>query len=164
MTRPDPLPHLHAAALALREAATPEAGFAALQPFLKAALGFTLFSVMAHDAATGWNRRVHTNLPEGWPLGGGKPSADRPWATQVITQGRPWTGSGEAAMRWAYPDHEALMAAGMGSGLNLPVRARGQTLGVLNLLHAEGWYSEADVGVGLVFAGLAVPLFQRFSA
>ncbi len=164
MRRPDPLPYLHATALALREATAPEAGFSALQAGLAAALGWRLFTVMAHDAATGWNRRVFSSNLALWPLGGGKPSVDRPWATQVVLQGRPWTGSGEAAMRWAYPDHEVIGREGLGSGLNLPVRAGGRTLGVLNLLHAEGWYTEADVTTGLVFAGLAVPLLQGLSA
>lgn len=159
MTRPDPTPHLLVAALALREASSPAAGFAALQSALQAALGFGLFSVMAHDADTGWNRRVHSSDPARWPVGGGKPSVGRPWAVQVIQQGMPWTGSGEAAMRWAYPDHNLVMGAGLGSGLNLPVRYAGRTLGVLNLLHAEGFYTSADFPTGLLFAGLAVPLF-----
>jgi hypothetical protein len=66
-------------------------------------------------------------------------------------------------MRFAYPDFAALEAVGLGSGLNLPVRAAGRTLGVLNLLHAAGWYAEADFVTGLVFAGLAVPLLWGFS-
>lgn len=160
MTRPDPLPHLHAAAMALREAPTPEAGFAALDRALQAALGHGFFTVMAHDAATGWNRRVYSSRPDQWPVGGGKPSAGRPFVTQVVQEGRPWTGSGPEAMRFAYPDFAALEAVGLGSGLNLPVRAAGRTLGVLNLLHAEGWFSAADVPVGMVFAGLAVPLLE----
>ncbi len=158
MSRPDPLPHLHAAAVAIREAATAEIGFAALNTALQAALGHRLFTVMAHDWDTGWNRRVYSSRPNGWPVGGGKPSAERDFVAQVVREGRPWTGSGDVAMQWAYPDHVALAALGLGSGLNLPVRAGGKTLGVLNLLHAEGWYGAADVAAGLVFAGLAVPL------
>ncbi len=164
MRRPNPLPHLHATALAVREAMTPEAGFAALQAGLQAALGWRLFTVMAPDANTGWNRRVFSSNPALWPPGGGKPSADRPWATEVVLQGRPWLGNGAAAMRFAYPDYTLIAREGLGSGLNLPVRAGGRTLGVLNLLHAEGWYAEPDLTPGLVIAGLAVPLFQGFSA
>ena len=164
MTRPDPLPHLHAAALAIREAATPEAGFLALDAALQAGFGHGFFTVMAHEAATRWNRRVYSSRPVEWPVGGGKPSEGRPFVTQVVHEGRPWTGTGAAAMRFAYPDVAALVAVGLGSGLNLPVRAGGVTLGVLNLLHAEGWYSQADVTAGLVFAGLAVPLLQGLRA
>ena len=46
---------------------------------------------------------------------------------------------------------------GLGSALNLPVRWQGRTLGALNLLHEAGWYSEADIPTGQIFAALAVP-------
>ena len=168
MHRPDPLPHLHALALALRAEAfpeaVPEAGFVALQRGLEAAFGCRLFTVMAHDPVRGWNRRVFTSNAALWPLGGGKPNAERPWARHVVDAGLPWTGSGAEAMRWAYPDHDLIMRQGLGCGLNLPVRFAGRTLGVLNLLHAEGWYSAADFEPGLVFAGLAVPLLQAVQA
>lgn len=164
MTRPDPLPVLHAAALAIRDATTPEAGFAALQDALAAVPGFRLFTVMAHDAARGWSHRVWSSWPELWPPGGGKPLAARDWAVQVVQRGEPWSGSGAAAMAWAYPDHALIRRQGLGSGLNLPVRARGVTLGVLNLLHTEDWYRPDDMPTGLVLAGLAVPLLTRMGA
>ena len=35
----------------------------------------------------------------------------------------------------------------------------GRVFGTVNLLHETGWYDEADVPLGLLFAALAVPGF-----
>ena len=56
-------------------------------------------------------------------------------------------------------DHALIASLGWGSVLNLPVVWDGRTLGTINLLHEEGWYDEADAGVGLLFAGLATAAY-----
>lgn len=41
--------------------------------------------------------------------------------------------------------------------LNVPGTHDGRVLVTLNLLHEAGWYGEADVAPGLLFAAFAVP-------
>jgi len=56
-------------------------------------------------------------------------------------------------------DHELIASLGCGSILNLPVATGGRILGTLNVLHEEHWYDDGDVGIGQVFAALAVPAY-----
>lgn len=158
MPRPDPLPHLGAVAAALDAPDQPAAGFAALEAALGAAIGHRLFTILLHDAAGGWNARIHSNQPARYPIGGRKPITGSAWMTQVIREGRPWIGRDEADIRWAFFDHALIRSLGCDSALNLPVRWQGRTLGTLNLLHEAGWYGPADAVVGGLFAGLAVPV------
>lgn len=158
MTRADPGPHLAAVAAALAAPDQPRASFEALEAALGAVVGHRLFTIMRHDAAEGWNARVHSSVPGAWPVGGRKPVVrEHPWTERVLRRGEPWMGSGERAMRWAYPDHALIAAHGLGAALNLPVRWRGRTLGALNLLHEAGWFAPADAEAGRPFAALAVP-------
>jgi GAF domain-containing protein len=154
--RAAPGPHLAAVAEALAAPDQPRASFDALEAALGAVIGHRLFTVMRH-AAAGWNARVYSSMPGAWPVGGRKPVREHPWTDRVLRRGEPWTGSGEAAMRWAYPDHELIAAHGLGAALNLPVRWHGRTLGALNLLHEAGWFTPADAEAGRPFAALAVP-------
>jgi GAF domain-containing protein len=155
----DPVPHLAAVAAALAEPDQPAASFTALEAALGATIGHRLFSVMRHAPEEGWNARVHSSLPEAWPVGGRKPIRwDHPWAEQVLWRGEAWIGRGAAEMRWAYPDHDLIAAHGMTEAMNLPVRWRGRTLGALNLLRPgpRGFAAE-DAALGRAFAALAVP-------
>jgi hypothetical protein len=45
----------------------------------------------------------------------------------------------------------ALLALGLNLVWGMP--------GMINLLHEERWYDDADVSIGLVFAALAVPAY-----
>jgi GAF domain-containing protein len=158
MSRDDPMPALRHAAAALAETGQPSALFAALQDAMQQAIGHRLFTVMRHDAAAGRNRRAHTSDASAYPVSGFKPvNWDHPWTRRVLVGGTAWIGSGPADIAWAYPDHETIVAMGLGSAMNLPVRWNGRTLGTVNLLHDAGHFTEADAAIGMVFAALAVP-------
>lgn len=157
-TRPDPLPHLRAAAEAMASPGQPGAIFAALQAAMAQAIGHRLFTVMRHDPVAGRNRRAHTNDPGAYPVSGYKAVAwDHPWTRRVLVEGSPWIGRNAADIAWAYPDHAKIAAMGLGSALNLPVRWNGRTLGTVNLLHDAGHFGDADAQIGMIFAGLAAP-------
>lgn len=158
MKRPDPLPHLAALTAALGEPGPPAAGLLALETALGALIGHRLFTIMRHDAAAGCNARIHSSRPEAYPPGGRKPLADTAWTRQLIREGRSWIGRDRAAIAAHFPDHALIQALGCDSILNLPVRWVGETIGTLNLLHQAGWYGEADVEVGRIVSGLAVPV------
>lgn len=158
MNRPDALPLLSDIANDLAAAETPLAAIMVLQRGAAALLGHRLFSVMRHDAAGGWNARIHSSQPDAYPVGGRKPVQPGPWAECLFRRGEPWLCRDRAALRATFPDHALIESLGCGAALNLPVRSNGRTLGTVNLLDAEGRYGPEDLPVGIVLAGLAVPV------
>lgn len=129
------------------------------------AIGHRLFTIMRHDAAGGRNRRVHSSDAASYPVSGYKPvNWEHPWAQRLLVEGLPWIGRNAADIAWAYPDHEKIAALGLESAMNLPVRWAGRTLGTVNLLHGAGHFTEADAGIGLVFATLAAPALLMMDA
>jgi len=165
MTRPDPLPFLATVAAASAGPGGAEAVFAALERAMGEAIGHRLFTIMRHDPLARRNRRVHTSDPAAYPVSGFKPvDWDHPWTRRVLTEGRPWIGRNAADIASAYPDHEKIVAMGLGSAMNVPVRWGGRTLGSVNLLHAESYFTEADSETGTIFAALAVPTLLGMDA
>jgi hypothetical protein len=157
VSRPDPLPLLGHVAAAHGATGQPLATFRALDHALAEAIGHVLFTVLVHHAAQRESERFYTNMPDAYPTGGRKPVTDSPWMQQVIFRGEPYIGRTREDIGEVFFDHQLIWSLGCESVLNLPVRWRGQTLGTLNLLHRAGWYDQADVPVGVLFAQLATP-------
>lgn len=136
----------------------PEASFHVLEAAMQDAIGHRLFTVMRHDPSAGRNRRAYSSDPAAYPVSGFKPVVwEHPWAERVLRRGEPWIGRDAADIAWAYPDHERIVALGLASAMNLPVRWNGKVLGTVNLLHAAGHYREDHAALGMIFAALAVP-------
>jgi len=131
--------------------------FAALSVAMQAAIGHKLFTILLHDAAGGFNARIHTSHPREYPIGGRKPVTDRPWTTQVLREGRPFIGADAAAIRATFFDHATIIGLGCESVLNLPVRWDGRTLGTVNLLHVAGHFTPAHAEQGMALAAHAAP-------
>ena len=155
----DPIPHLRAVAEAQRQSGQPDRTFAALDHALAAVLGHKLFTVLRYHEDTGESERLYTNQPAAYPVGGRKPLNTTPWTQQVLREQRPYLGRTHADIRAVFFDHELITSLGCGSILNLPVATGGRILGTLNVLHEEHWYDDGDVGIGQVFAALAVPAY-----
>jgi hypothetical protein len=155
----DPRPHLAAVAAVGTMPGQPQALFGALDAALGAVLGYRLFTLMRYHAATGESERIYTTHPFEYPVGGRKALNVTPWAEQVLTRQQPYLGRTPADVRRVFFDHALIASLGCGSVLNLPVVWDGRSLGTINLLHEEGWYDEADAGVGLLFAGLATAAY-----
>jgi hypothetical protein len=158
--RPDPLPHLHAVAAALAAPGQPGALFAALDRAMAGAIGHKLFTVLLHHEDSRESERFYTNQPAAYPVGGRKAFNPTFWAQQVIVERRPYIGRTEADIRAVFFDHALIHSLGCDAVLNLPVVHDGKILGTINLLHEAGWYDEADVPSGLLFAALAVPAYH----
>lgn len=135
----------------------PGATFRALDAALAQRPGHRLFTILVHHPAAKQSERFYTNRPAEYPVGGRKPVTDSPWMQQVIVEGRPWIGRDADAIRWAFYDSDIILALGCESCLNMPVRWQGETLGTLNLLHAAGHYSDADIPHVALLAHLALP-------
>ncbi|WP_376100590.1 GAF domain-containing protein [Roseomonas sp. CCTCC AB2023176] len=157
MTRPDPAPHFAAVAAAVAAPGQPGALFAALEAGMRGAIGHRLFTILVADPEAGHSQRFYSNMPDAYPVGGRKPIAPTPWFARVLGEGDCYVGRSYDDIRDVFYDHELIRSLGCESVLNVPVRWDGRSLGTLNLLHEAGFYSEADVATGRLFAALAVP-------
>jgi len=141
-------------------------GFGAVQAAAGQQVGFRLFTILAWDDAHGTLHRVHTSHPAEYPTGGQKVfSRDAPWIRRVVVYGQPYLGRDRAAVAAVFADHELIASLGCGAVVNVAVIDSGRTtLGVLNLLDAEGAYDDDSVATALPLAGLAVEPLQRWHA
>jgi hypothetical protein len=90
-------------------------------------------------------------------VGGRKPVSPTPWTERLFVERRPYIGRTAEDIRAVFFDHELILSLGCASVLNVPVVWDGHTLGTINLLHEAGWYDEADIAVGQLFAALTIP-------
>ena len=139
------------------------AALAALDALVQHRVGARLFTVMAFDAATGISRRIWTNAPEVYPVGGEKPLPQNDWTRQVIEQRRAWVANSPAEVAEMLFDHATIAALGCGAALNLPIVVADQVIGTLNLLDAAGHFTPARLAAAdtLRLPGAAVLLRAR---
>lgn len=141
----------------------PQAALSALDALVQARLGARLFTVMEFDAATGISRRLWTNAPDVYPVGGEKPLPDNDWTRQVIRDRRAWVANTLDEVAAMLFDHETIASLGCGSALNLPIVVADQVVGTLNLLDVPGHFTPDRLAAadGLRLAGAAVLLRAR---
>ncbi|WP_033262053.1 GAF domain-containing protein [Amycolatopsis vancoresmycina] len=129
---------------------------------VRAELGVRLFTVLAWIPERRALRRVHSSHPAEYPVGGEKTvEVAAGWLERCITAQEPYFGPGKAAVREIFADHELIESLGCGSIINVPVVDGGRTLGVLNILDAEGAYDEASVRKAESLAPLAVAALKE---
>jgi hypothetical protein len=121
-------------------------------------IGHALFTVLIHDEPAGEVTRRYSSRPDDYPVLGSKHMGPTPWGDLLLKQGKPFIGNDDAAIRWAFPDHEQILAMGLGSAINLPVRLVGRTLGTFNLLHASGHYRDEHLEIGALLAAILAPM------
>lgn len=143
--------------------ADPGAALLALDALVQVRVGAKLFTVMAFDAATGISRRLWTNAPEVYPVGGEKPLPENDWTRHVILDRRPWVANTPAEVAAMLFDHETIAALGCGAALNLPIVVADQVIGTLNLLDAPGHFTPDRLAAAetLRLPGAAVLLRAR---
>jgi hypothetical protein len=141
------------------------ADFAAVEAAARQHVGVRLFTVLAWDDARGALHRVHTSHPVEYPAGGQKVfSRDAPWIRRVVVERQPYLGRDRAAVAAVFGDHQLIVSLGCGAVVNVPVVDCDRTLGVLNLLDAEGAYDDGSIAAALPLAGLAVEPLRRWHA
>lgn len=144
---------------ALRQPGPPEKLFAAVDRALAETVGHKLFTLL-YVAPNGRRvKRLYTNMPKDYPVGGYKEITDSPWHRQVIQGRHAWVGHDAKDIAWAFFDHELIVSLGCESAVNVPVVYAGRVLGTLNLLDAAGHYEESDVARIEPFAALLIGPF-----
>jgi hypothetical protein len=144
---------------ALRQAGPPDALFKTVDRALQDTVGHKLFTLL-YVAPDGKRvKRLYTNRPKEYPVGGYKPITDTEWRRRVIGEGRAWVGYDYEDVKWAFFDHELIRSLGCESAVNMPVIYAGRVLGTLNLLDAAGHYKESDLARLEPFAALLIGPF-----
>ncbi|MDQ2187774.1 GAF domain-containing protein [Alcaligenaceae bacterium A4P071] len=141
------------------QSGAPDAAWPALDRALAATFGHRLFTVLAYDAHARLMLRPYSNRADISPTGGAKRVTQSAWVKRVLQDGQPYIGSNAADIASVFSEHAMLIEKGCESVLNIPVRADGHVVGVLNLLDGPGAYDAADLGIAAIFAQLmAAPL------
>ncbi|GHF27251.1 GAF domain-containing protein [Amycolatopsis deserti] len=126
------------------------------------AVGVRLFTVLAWFPERRAMRRVYSNRPEQYPVGGEKTvEISAGWLRQCVEEQQPYLGADREAVRAVFADAELIESLGCGAVINVPVVDGGRTLGALNILDAEGEYDEASVAAAVELAPLAVPALRK---
>src|SRR5476649_304534 len=143
---------------ALRTSDTP-ALFKALDAALKQTVGHKLFTLL-YVAPNGKRvKRMYSNMPKEYPVGGYKEIRETEWHKQILGQKKPWVGYNAKDIEWAFFDHKLIVSLGCESAMNIPVLYNGRLLGTMNLLDAAGHYKETDPVRCEAFAALLVGPF-----
>jgi hypothetical protein len=143
---------------ALRSGPT-EAFFKAIDEATGEMVGHKLFTLL-YVAPNGKRvKRLYTNMPKEYPVGGYKEVKDTPWHQRVVQEKRAWVGYNAKDIEWAFFDHKLILSLGCESAMNVPVVYNGRLLGTMNLLDAAGHYRETDPARCEPFAALLVGPF-----
>ncbi|WP_323990010.1 GAF domain-containing protein [Nguyenibacter sp. L1] len=147
---------------AFADAPQPDTGFSALMAAFFEDPGYRLATILQHDPEAALCRRVWTNDPARYPIGGAKPVADAPWAQAALFEARIFHAPDEDAVRAAYADHAIIASLGCASAVNFPVRWNGTVIGTINLLHDARHFVSVDLSGFETLVQLATaPLIAR---
>jgi hypothetical protein len=136
-----------------------EAIFEAVERGTADVVGHRLFTLL-YVAPNGKRvKRMYSNMPREYPVGGYKEIRETAWHRQILGQKKPWVGYDRKDIQWAYFDHELIVSLGCESAMNIPVLYNGRLLGTMNLLDAAGRYRETDPVKCEPFAALLVGPF-----
>jgi hypothetical protein len=144
---------------ALKQPGPPEAFFKAIDKALAEVVGHKLFTLLYVAPGAARVKRLYTNMPKEYPVGGYKPVTESDWHKLVIGKRQAWVGYDYEDVKWAFFDHELIRSLGCESAINQPVVYAGRVLGTMNLLDAKGHYKESDPTKIEPFAALMIGPF-----
>lgn len=143
MTHPNPAHFQFTEDLALAD--TEAAVFTALYRLSDALIPVRLWTVMTVDLEAGIARRAFSNIPEAYPTSGTKPITPNAWFDLVHGQRQTFVANTLDDIAAVFPDHALIGSLGCGSVMNLPIFDDGALLATVNLLDAEGHFTDARV-------------------
>lgn len=138
-----------------------EAQWAEIARMTEALFGYSLLTGLVYLSDQRLMRRIFSTNETVSPPGGFKATGKGPWSARVLDQGLPYTGSNEADLRTVFSEAELLIAHGLHSVLNLPIRFDGKVIGSLNLLHHRHAYDGIDERLIHLVSGLCTSVFLR---
>ena len=155
-------------ALAVQNAWTsprqPESVLEAAGHALMEAVGHRLYSVTVMLAGGREVERIHSTMPDVYPVGGRKPVLPNAYTERVRVEMKPFLAKTPAEFAPLFPDHETITGLGLGCVMNLPVVFAGTVLGTVNLLDREGAYDEHHVEPAMTIARQILPVLVMKNA
>jgi hypothetical protein len=128
------------------------------------AVGHRLYSVTVMLAG-GWEvQRIHSTMPDVYPVGGRKPVLPNDYTKRVRVEMKPFLAKTPAEFAPLFPDHETITGLGLGCVMNLPIVFAGTVIGTVNLLDREGAYDERHVEPGMTIARQILPVLLMKNA
>lgn len=106
-------------------------------------------------------RRAWSSNPLDYPVGGRKRKLPTPWTKQVLERGEVFIGEGERALEAAFDDATRIIALGLRAVVNVPLRADGRCVAILNVLGPRPLWSPEEVVVVRLLALLVQPVVFR---
>ena len=106
-----------------------------------------LFTAMRFHAAQMEVERLHSTLPDSYPVSGRKLKRDTEWGKKVLIDREVNLGFGAADIRWAFSDHETILGLGLNAVLNVPIALNGSVLGTINYLRGDPAFSSREVEI-----------------
>lgn len=138
--------------IALGRIADPQTPLTEALSLCSAALVNGLFTAMRFHAATMEVERIHSTLPDAYPVSGRKPKRDTAWGKKVLMSHQVNRGCGAGDIIWAFSDHQTILDLGLNAVLNVPILRDARVLGTVNFLRAAPEFSEQDAATGQLLA------------
>ncbi|MEL6521393.1 MAG: GAF domain-containing protein [Pseudomonadota bacterium] len=140
-----------------------EASFQALRLMAYNLLDLKQFTMMTFDQDRGVARRVFSDDPEAYPVGGEKPVLDNIWTQTVLFGHQTFVGNTIEELAEVFPDWEKIQSLGLESCLNLPIIVGNKVLGTLNCLNGADHFTPERVAAAekLKLPGAAVFLLTH---
>lgn len=118
-------------------------------------LGVRLFTVLAFRDHGAVMERIFSSHPAEYPPGGRKVVARDvapDWLATCLTEQVPFFGRTPEDVDRIFKDSGLIRSLGCGSIINAPIVHRGTTVAALNILNAEGTYTDDDVAIAVDIA------------
>lgn len=125
----------------VKTAPAPEPIFDALRDLINAHVGNRLFTASVYDLAAGRSRRIYSENPAAYPVGGFKPVSPGKWYDRVITRQQIFSSLTIEEIAEVFFDWQLIQSLGCESNLNMPVVIGGEVIGTVNLLERKGFYT-----------------------
>ncbi len=149
---------------ALAETGTVAQIFSALEDLVQQQVGAIIYSCSTFDLVAAKSRRIHTNMPDIYPVSGLKDITINAWTAQVLDGKQPYVANTIEEIATLFPDHALIKSLGCGAVINMPVFLAGRFLGTINILHEPGYYTPKRLAALRALIPAAMLAFAAYHA
>jgi hypothetical protein len=129
-----------------------------------AELGVKLFTILAFTERGRTLHRIYSSHPQEYPVGGSKDVASAvaaDWIIRCRDEQAPYFGATHDDVRRIFTDSAVIESLGCSSIINVPVVRHGVSIAALNILDAEGTYSDVHIEKALRIAQRAAQIVEQ---
>src|SRR5205807_261465 len=131
--------------------------YRAIERLARETCGWRLLTILKYVEKDSVVERIASSDEQAYPLGGRKPLDKIATSHGAMEHGGIFLAATKADVQEAFFDHDLIFSLGITAIMNVPIRHAGRRLGTLNFCGEEGDYSDREMQIGRVLAGLLVP-------